>query len=84
MLIEGVGLRVIHESGPPPVGRAAVPIGFVSNEAAGLGAARFLRVGGERTIETEVWRDVLVGIYFPEPDSVTPVPSASCCSCTAA
>jgi hypothetical protein len=32
--------------------------------AAGPGPPRLLRVGWERTFETEVWRDVLVGIYF--------------------
>jgi len=39
MLIESAGLRVIHGSGPPPVGRAAVPIGYVSNEAAAAAQA---------------------------------------------
>ena len=46
MLIERVGLRVIYGSGPPPVGRAAEPIGYESNEAAGPGPLRLLRLAG--------------------------------------
>jgi len=45
-----------------------MPIGYVGNEIAGPGPARLLRVGWERTFETDVWRGVLVGIYFPKPD----------------
>jgi hypothetical protein len=41
MWIESVGLRVIHGSGPPPVGRAAMRIGYLSNEAAALGRLGF-------------------------------------------
>jgi len=56
MVMESVGLRVIHGSGPPPVGRAAMPIGYVSNEAAGPGPPRFLRVGWEQTLNEAVAR----------------------------
>jgi len=67
-MIERVGLRVIHGSGPPPVGRAKTQVGYVQS-ALQAGYRLIVRggAGGER-FETDVWRDVLVGIYFPEPE----------------
>jgi hypothetical protein len=69
-MMESAGLRVIHGSGPPPVGRAKTRVGYFENAlAAGLPVNLLGSCGGrgERS-ETDVWQDVVVGIYFPEPE----------------
>jgi len=64
MLIEGVELKVIYGSGTAPVARAKTQVGYVENAVeAGYRLIFWGRSGGER-FETDVWRGVLVGIYF--------------------